>query len=233
MSIMEYNGSAVIAMCGKNCVALATDTRFGAQHQTIASDFQRIFRINDKCFVGLSGLASDVQTVMDRINFRMNLYKLREDRNIAVRTFNDFLSSFLYERRFGPWFVEPLVAGLEGPENKPFIAGQDLLGAAVPVLLTVQIFPPVLLFNYVLMYLFFWWCRFTDDFIVCGTAEESLYGTCETMYRDSMGPEDLFETISQCLLAAVDRDCLSGWGGHVVVITPDEIISRRLKGRQD
>jgi len=142
-------------MCGKNCVALATDTRFGAQHQTIASDFQRIFRINDKCFVGLSGLASDVQTVMDRINFRMNLYKLREDRNIAVRTFNDFLSSFLYERRFGPWFVEPLVAGLEGPENKPFIAGQDLLGAAVPVLLTVKIFPPVLLFYCVLMYFFF------------------------------------------------------------------------------
>ena len=135
MSIMEYNGSAVIAMCGKNCVALASDTRFGAQHQTIATDFQRIFRVNDKCFVGLSGLASDVQTVMDRINFRMNLYKLREDRDIAVGTFNNFLSSFLYERRFGPWFVEPLVAGLEGPENKPFIAGQDLLGAAVHVYL--------------------------------------------------------------------------------------------------
>ena len=48
-----------------------------------------------------------------------------------------------------------------------------------------------------------------------------------------MEKEDLFETISQCLLAAVDRDCLSGWGGHVVIITPDEIISRKLKGRQD
>lgn len=205
MSAMEYNGSAVIAMCGKNCVALATDTRFGAQHQTIATDMQRIFRVNDKCFVGLSGLASDVQSVIDRIHFRMNLYKLREDRDINCRTFNNFLSSFLYEKRFGPWFVEPLVAGLEGPDNKPFISGQDLLGAAV----------------------------FTDDFIVCGTAEESLYGTCETMFRKDMEKEDLFETISQCLLAAVDRDCLSGWGGHVVIITPDEIISRKLKGRQD
>lgn len=31
-------------------------------------------------------------------------------------------------------------------------------------------------------------------------------------------PEELFETISQALLASVDRDCLSGWGGHVYVV---------------
>ena len=31
-------------------------------------------------------------------------------------------------------------------------------------------------------------------------------------------PEELFETISQALQASVDRDCLSGWGGHVYVV---------------
>ena len=31
-------------------------------------------------------------------------------------------------------------------------------------------------------------------------------------------PEDLFETISQCLLSGVDRDALSGWGGIVYVM---------------
>jgi len=28
MSIMSYNGGAVVAMKGKNCVAIATDRRF-------------------------------------------------------------------------------------------------------------------------------------------------------------------------------------------------------------
>ena len=32
------------------------------------------------------------------------------------------------------------------------------------------------------------------------------------------GPEDLFETISQALLNAVDRDALSGWGAIVHVM---------------
>lgn len=46
-------------------------------------------------------------------------------------------------------------------------------------------------------------------------------------------PEDLFETVSQALLNAVDRDCLSGWGAHVYIIEKDKVTKRLLKGRQD
>jgi 20S proteasome alpha/beta subunit len=31
-------------------------------------------------------------------------------------------------------------------------------------------------------------------------------------------PEELFETVSQCLLSGVDRDALSGWGAIVYVM---------------
>lgn len=47
------------------------------------------------------------------------------------------------------------------------------------------------------------------------------------------GPDDLFETISQALLNAVDRDALSGWGAHVYIIEKDKVTQRLLKGRQD
>ncbi|KAJ3059526.1 Proteasome subunit beta type-3, partial [Quaeritorhiza haematococci] len=60
---MEYNGGALIAMKGKDCVAIAADRRFGIQLQTVSCDFQKIFEINDKVFVGLAGLATDVQTL--------------------------------------------------------------------------------------------------------------------------------------------------------------------------
>lgn len=46
-------------------------------------------------------------------------------------------------------------------------------------------------------------------------------------------PDDLFETISQALLNAVDRDALSGWGAHVYIIEKDKVTKRLLKGRQD
>jgi 20S proteasome subunit beta 3 len=70
-------------------------------------------------------------------------------------TFAHFVSSLLYEKRcgrhetgslavrastlqprltracissFGPWFCEPVIAGLE-PDGTPFVTGMDLLGA--------------------------------------------------------------------------------------------------------
>ena len=53
------------------------------------------------------------------------------------------------------------------------------------------------------------------------------------MLRALQEPEDLFETISQALLNAVDRDALSGWGAHVYIIEKDKVTKRLLKGRQD
>jgi len=205
MSIMEYNGSALVAMTGKNCVGIASDARFGSQQLTISPNMKRVFKMNDRTLLGLSGLATDVMTVQQQLSMKVGMYKLRENRDMKPSVFNNMLSSFLYARRFGPYFVEPLVAGLQGPENKPFISGQDLLGAAV----------------------------FTDDFVVAGTSESELFGTCESFYKPNLEPAELFETLAQCMLAAVDRDCLAGWGGVVHILTPTEHIVKHLKGRND
>ncbi|KAK5575825.1 hypothetical protein RB653_006959 [Dictyostelium firmibasis] len=205
MSIMAYNGGACIVMTGKNCVAIASDLRFGIQQQTISNDFPKVYRINDKCFVGISGLVTDAQTLYQKLVFRHNLYKLREERDMSPRVVSNLLTNMLYEKRFGPYFTEPLICGLEGPENKPFISGMDLIGASVA----------------------------TDDFLVVGTMTPAMYGVCETLYKKDMNEDDLFETISQCMLSSLDRDALSGWGAIVHVITPTQVITKKLLGRQD
>ena len=60
---MEYNGAAIIAMKGKDCVAIAADRRFGVQAQTVSTNFQKVFEMNDHLYIGLPGLATDVLTV--------------------------------------------------------------------------------------------------------------------------------------------------------------------------
>ena len=195
----------MIAMCGKNCVGIASDTRYGAKQQTIAHDFPKIFRINDKIYCGLVGLATDVQTVHEKLVFRTNMYELKEERMMKPSTLASMLSSMLYEKRFGPYFIEPVVAGLDGPDNKPYLSAMDLIGAPVV----------------------------TNDFVVSGTCTENLYGMCESLFQPDMEPDDLFETLSQALLGSVDRDCLSGWGGVVTILTPDKVMTRYLEGRMD
>lgn len=194
----------MIAMSGKNCVGICSDLRLGAQAQTIAMDFEKVFSVHDKLYVGLTGLASDVISLDQLLKFRCNMYKLREKRDMKPETFSALLSTLLYEKRFGPWFCEPVVAGLTA-DNKPYLSGMDLIGAPIV----------------------------TDDFVVSGTCTPNLHGMCESMYRPNMEPDELFEVLSQCLLSAVDRDALSGWGAVVHIITSDGVHTRKLRCRQD
>lgn len=60
-----------------------------------------------------------------------------------------------------------------------------------------------------------------------------MFSLCNVANELVQEPEDLFETISQALLNAVDRDALSGWGAHVYIIEKDKVTKRLLKGRQD
>ncbi|KAF8560115.1 20S proteasome subunit beta 3 [Imleria badia] len=208
MSALEYNGGSVIAMVGKDCVAIASDLRLGTESLGISSNFQRVFPVTDRLYVGLPGLGTDVTTLYERFRYRVNMYTIKEEREIQPETFTHMVSSTLYEHRFGPYFIEPVIAGLsKSPTGafKPFIAATDLIGCI----------------------------NFAKDFVVAGIASPKLFGVAEGLWEPDLEPEDLFETISQTLLNAVDRDAFSGWGAIVHVITKDQVITRTLKARMD
>jgi len=178
---------------------------FGVQLQTIGFDAERVFPITDNLFVGLPGLATDTQTVHQRLKFRTNMYELRENRKVTPQVLSSMVANFLYEHRWGPYFVEPVIAGLDPKTNEPFISNFDTIGCESK----------------------------PEGFCVAGTCEEQLYGMCESLWKPDLGPEDLFETISQSLVNAADRDAITGWGGKVYIIEKDKITYRELRTRMD
>lgn len=201
----EINGGSALAMVGKDCVAVAGDLRLGMQSVGVANNFDKIFEY-DGVFLGLTGLATDVQTLSTEFRKRHNLYKLREERHMQPETLAHLVSSTLYGRRFGPYFVGPLVAGINTKTEKPFICSFDSIGCI----------------------------DYAKDFVVVGTASDQLYGMCESLWEPELGPEELFETISQAFMSATDRDALSGWGGVVYIAEAGGKVTRRvLKSRQD
>jgi len=205
MSIFSYNGGACVAMKGEKCVAIASDLRFGQQLSTVTCDFSKAFEMAPHLWMGLCGLATDVQTVQQKMEFRKNMYELTESRNMTPKTFSAVLSNMLYERRFGPFFVNPVVAGLDPVTSEPYVCSMDLIGCRTE--------PP--------------------DFAVAGTCEEQLFGMCETLWKPNMNPDELFECIAQSLINAFDRDASSGWGAVVHIIEKDKITTKNVKTRMD
>mmetsp|Transcript_32350 Transcript_32350/g.36885 ORF Transcript_32350/g.36885 Transcript_32350/m.36885 type:complete len:94 (-) Transcript_32350:266-547(-) len=92
---------------------------------------QKVFKVNDKCLMGLAGLATDVKTFSAKMKMKTNMYKLTEKRDIKASVYTDLVATSLYEKRFGPYFVVPVVAGLDDKGNgeyEPVIASYDYIG---------------------------------------------------------------------------------------------------------
>ncbi|EEA06495.1 proteasome subunit beta type 3, putative [Cryptosporidium muris RN66] len=194
-----------MAMKGKNCIAIATDMRMGFnQFSTISTSFNKVINPSSKTLIGFSGLATDIHTVSSTIKFHTNLYKLREEREIDAKALSHMTASLLYSKRFSPYLVEPIVAGLD-KNNEPYLAGYDLIGCLSKC----------------------------SDFAISGTADRQLFGICESFYKPDMDTDQLMETISQCMLAGLDRDALSGWGCTIYLLTPTQLITKKLKSRMD
>jgi 20S proteasome alpha/beta subunit len=60
--------------------------------------------------------------------------------------------------RFGPYYAEPVIAGMDEKTGEPFICSMDLIGCI----------------------------NFAKDFVVSGTASQQMYGMCESLWEPDL-----------------------------------------------
>lgn len=203
---MNPDSGCVVAMCGANCVAIGTDHRFATRGgQTICDNFKKVYHIAPHLMYGMTGLQADILSVRDRMAFRQNIVEINEDHIIGPQEFTQLLSTFMFEYRFAPFYVNAIIAGLEFENCTPYICSLDSCG----------------------------YVNRTKDFVVSGNCMAQIYGMCETLWQPNMEPSQLFEIISQSMVHALDRDAVSGWGATVYVIEEDKLTERTLKTRMD
>lgn len=223
-----------MGMAGKNCVALAVDKRYASGSQMVVTAPRRVLTVHSKLLVGLVGLDGDVQTfaqeVMTHVLSKANREsgglafivdsshrnstttshdcsaRARRQRRISPRAMASLMSHVLYSSRV---YCEPLLVGLQEIDNdqdKPIICSMDMLGAKMQ----------------------------SSSFACSGVASKSLYGMAEAMWRPDMEEEELVRVCGRAFLSALERDCLSGYGAVIYLITPnDGIIEYELSTRTD
>ncbi|KAH8254949.1 hypothetical protein KR038_009599 [Drosophila bunnanda] len=200
------HGGSMAAMCGKDCVVIATDYHPGS-HQTELPDsgFKKVFKVNSRTFLGLTGLQMDILAVRDRAMNRHNQSELSQCREMSPKEFSMVLSNLLSKQRSKPYYVEPVVAGLEPDLEagtlKPYICYMDWIG-----------------------------CRKeTQNFLVAGTCAAQLTGMCSTLWKPDLSPDELFEVISTALHRGLARHPTTRLGTSLLVyLIAEDTITERL-----
>lgn len=218
------NGGSCLAMAGDGCVALAVDKRFGSGPQMVNVVPRHVFMPHAKLMVAFTGLEGDVQSLLQELQVQVESKTSRgtllaaatnaKGRNISPRAMASLTSHVLYNRRQSPYYVQPLVVGLQNKDSsedgkkdlQPFLCGQDVIGAQ----------------------------SVSEAFVCAGVATKSLYGIAEALWRPKLSPAELAEVCGKAFLSALERDCLSGYGAVVYLMTTDGgIVEIELACRND
>lgn len=165
-----------------------------------------------KLMVAFTGLEGDIQSLSQTLSIEVNSKHNRamgfmssstSSRTISPRAMATLISHILYGRRKAPYYVEPLLVGLK--DEEPFLCSYDLIGAQSR----------------------------SQAFCVAGVASKSLYGTAEALWRPGLTSEELAQVCGKAFLSALERDCLSGYGAIVYLITCDGVSEYDLACRND
>jgi 20S proteasome subunit beta 3 len=214
-NLMTMNGGSLLAMSGHNCVALAVDKRFGSGSQMVTIAPRHVWSPHPNVMLGFVGLEGDVRTLKDELKVQVSSKRNRSlgfvtadtdvahQRRITPPALAYLVSHVLFNKR--GYFVEPIVAGLMPNTYKPFLCAMDMIGAQ----------------------------SFSRSFVCAGAASLSLYGTAEALWKPNMEPQELAEICGKAFQSALERDCLSGYGVLVYLITKDGIVEYDLASRND
>jgi 20S proteasome subunit beta 3 len=191
--------------------------------------------------VACTGLQTDVQSLQQDLSAQITRtftrgLGFRSQSKISPKALASLTSHILYRRKNAPYYVEPLVIGLEAiervrtidrdvsytsrskeedvsppqdenePHYRPFLCSFDMIGASSR----------------------------SASFVCAGAATKSLYGTAEALWKEDLSPQDLVRLCGEAFLSALERDCLSGYGALVYLITANGgIVEYDLDTRND
>lgn len=186
-------------MIGKDCVGIATDTRLGQQLQTISTEAQKVFKMQDNILLGLAGLATDIQTFHRKMRYKLKLYQLREGKNMKPETFARLVGTTLYEHRMAPFYLMPVVIGLEN--GKPLLVNYDSIGTYSG----------------------------NENFVFQGSSATNMASLCESLYKDNMNEQQLYDALASIITNGIDTDILAGWGAIVYIMSSKGIEAKYLK----
>lgn len=121
------NGGTVVAIAGKDFAVIASETRLSSGYQIYTRDQPKMFELTDKTVLGITGCWCDALTFAKVIGTRVKNYYYEHNQKISTDACAQLISTMLYYKRFFPYYVSNILAGLD-EEGKGIVYSYDPIG---------------------------------------------------------------------------------------------------------
>lgn len=123
------NGGTVLGIAGKDFAVLAGDTRQVEGYSINSRYEQKIFNVGDDIVMTANGFAADGSALIDRFRNQVKWYKFdHNNKRMSVASSARYIRHLLYSKRFFPYYVSTLIAGLD-EEGKGCVYSFDPVGS--------------------------------------------------------------------------------------------------------
>jgi len=111
------NGGSCVAIGGEGFVVIGSDIRLSAGYSILTRNQSKLVPISDTAILGCTGCWCDVQTLTKLVQAYRKLYLHEHNKDMSVSAIAQMLSKMLYGRRFFPYYVSNVLAGLDEEGN--------------------------------------------------------------------------------------------------------------------
>lgn len=118
----SMKGTTTVGFICKDGVVLATETRATMGSLIANKSVNKLYQLDDKIGATIAGTVSHAQSLMDVIKAEINLYKLRNEKEMSMEAVAVLTSNILKSQ---PYMVQIILAGVDatGPELYSLDAG--------------------------------------------------------------------------------------------------------------
>ena len=116
-------GATAVGLKCADGVILAAEKRLALGRFIQSRNVQKVFLLDNKIGAAVAGLFSDSQQIVRLIQAYINLYNLEREETavISVRTAAKLMANVLFGNRFFPYYVEPIVGGVDGNGSQLYV----------------------------------------------------------------------------------------------------------------
>ena len=129
-NLNKKTGTTILGMVCKDGVVIATESRATMGHLIAHKGTQKLYKIDEHLALATAGLVGDLQVLARYLSAEANLYRLKRDVRIPVKSAATLMSNILNQRKFAPYYVQLILVGFD--DEGGHVYSLDAAGGAIP-----------------------------------------------------------------------------------------------------